>query len=111
LPVESLMSEMTRCKTVEDCFEVATLDAYGEEEQAVGWLTCIQEMSDRFERVNVLGQEVDLEGFDLANDRAVVAICRKGKSKTRIALESVDFSKLSKGESLWLKAWKKWSHA
>jgi len=109
--MESLLSEMKRCKTVENCFEVATVDARDEDEQAGGWLTCIQEMFDHFEHVSVLGQEVDLEGFDLANERAVVAICRKGKKKTRIALESVEFSKLSAPESLWLKAWKKWSHA
>ena len=109
--MESLLSEMKRCKTVKDCFEVATVDAYGEEEQATGWLTCIQEMFDKVEHISVLGQEVDLEGFDLANERTVVAICRKGKKKTRIALESVDFQKLSAKESLWLKAWKKWSHA
>jgi len=109
--MERLLSQMKRCKLIEDCFEVATVDAYGEEEQAVGWLTCIEAMFDKFEYGRVLGQEVELEGFDLANARAVVAICGKGKKKTKIALESVDFLKLSEKESLWLKAWKKWSHA
>lgn len=85
--MKSLLSEMKQCKTVEDCFEVATVDAYGEEEQAVGWLTCIQVMFDKFEHVSVLGQEMDLEGFDLANERAVVATCRQGKKKTKIALD------------------------
>lgn len=98
--MESLLSEMKKCKTVEECIEVATVDAYDEEEQAVGWLTCIQEMFDKFENVNVLGQKVDLEGFDLANERAVVVICGEGKNKTRIALESVTFPKISAKESL-----------
>jgi len=109
--MEGLLFQMKLCKSIEDCFEVATVDAYGKEEQAVGWLTCIEAMFDKFEYVRVLGLEVKLEGFDLANARAIVAICHKGKKKTKIALESVDFSKLSERELLWLKAWKKWSHA
>ena len=102
---------MKRCKTVNDCIELATTDAYGEEEQAVGWLTCIEEMFSKFKRATILGYEVDLDGFDLANERAVVVICRRGKKKTRIALESVVFPTLSTKEALWFKAWKKWSHA
>lgn len=109
--MKSFLSEMEECESIEDCFEMATVDAHGEEEQATGWLTCIQEMFDKFEKVKVLGQEVDLEGFDLANERAVVVVCRQGKKITKIALEAIDFPKLSPKESLWLKAWKKWSHA
>ena len=109
--MKSLLSEMKRCKTVEDCFEVATVDAYGEEEQAVGWLTCIQEMFDKFKHLSILGQEVTLKGFDLAQERTVVVICSKGKKKIEMALDSVDFSKLSAKESLWLKAYKKWGRA
>ena len=108
--MKSLLSEMKLCRSIKDCFEAATVDAYGEEEQAVGWLTCIQEMFDKFEHVTVLDQEVDLEGFDLANERAVVAICRKGRKKTKIALESVEFPKLSPKEKLWLEAYREWSH-
>jgi hypothetical protein len=108
--MQSLLTEMKSCKSTQDCFEVATTDAYGEEEQAVGWLTCIETMFDKFDHVTVLDQQVELDGFDLANERAVVAICRKGRKKTKIALESVEFPKLSLKEELWLKAYAEWSH-
>ncbi|MBF0493201.1 MAG: hypothetical protein HQM15_10530 [Deltaproteobacteria bacterium] len=97
---------MEQCESIEDCFEVATVDAYGEYEQASSWLTCIEEMFGKFDRVQVLEQEVGLEGFDLANETIVVALCRQGNKKTKIPLESVHFQKLSPKESLWMDAWK-----
>ncbi len=45
------------------------MDANGEDEAAAGWLTCIEEMFDKFEHVKVLGNEVMLEGFDLKGKR------------------------------------------
>jgi len=101
---------MQQCKSVKACIESALTDAYGEYEQASAWLTCIEEMFGRFDRVNLTGEEVALEGFDLANDFAVVAVCRKGKRKTRVSLESVEFPDLTPIEAPWLKAWKQFSH-
>lgn len=100
---------MQRCKSIDACIELALVDAYGEYEQAGAWLTCIEEMFGRFERVKVLGEEVALEGFDLANDIAVVALCRVGKRKARVALESVEFPALTSIEKRWLKAWQQFS--
>ena len=107
--MQSLLDEMQQCKSVKACIEVALTDAYGEYEQASAWLTCIEEMFGRFDRVYLMGEEVALEGFDLANDIAVVAICRKGKRKARVALESVAFPDLTPIEARWLKAWKQFS--
>lgn len=101
---------MRRCKSIKACIELALTDAYGEHEQASAWLACIEEMFARFDRVNILGQEVALEGFDLSNEAAVVAICRVGMRKARIALESVEFPRLTAIEKRWLKAWQQFSH-
>jgi hypothetical protein len=109
--MDDLLSEMKRCKTTEECIEVATIDAYGVEEQATSWLTCFETLFEKIGQVKALDQEVELERFDLANERAVVAVCRKGYQIAWIALESVEFKKLSAKEKLWLKAYKKWSHA
>jgi hypothetical protein len=105
----SLLAEMQQCKTVKACIESALTDAYGEYEQASAWLTCIEEMFGRFDRVKLMGEEVALQGFDLANELAVVAICRKGKRRARVALESIEFADLSPIEARWLKAWMQFS--
>ena len=100
---------MRQCKSIKDCIELALVDAYGDDEQATAWLTCIEEMFGRFDRVKVLGQEVALEGFDLGDGVEVIAVCRQGKRKARVALESVEFPDLTPIEARWLKAWKQFS--
>jgi hypothetical protein len=103
-----LISEMKRCKTVTDCHEVATMDAYDEDEAAAGWLTCIEEMFGKFKHVKVLGSEVMLEGFDLKGLQ-VMAKCRNGRNLAFVSLESVEFPKLSTSEKLWLDSLKTWN--
>jgi hypothetical protein len=107
--MDSLLDEMRRCKSVNACIDLALTDAYGEYEQACAWLTCIEEIFRRFDRVIVMGQVVALEGFDLVNDVAVVAVCRKGRHKVRVALESVEFPDLMPIEVRWLEAWKQFA--
>jgi hypothetical protein len=102
-----LISEMKKCKTVPECHECATVDTYGEEEVAAGWLTCIEEMFGKFEQVKILGNEVMLEGFELKGLQ-VMAKCRKGSQLAFVSLESVEFPKLNKTEKLWLNALKEW---
>jgi hypothetical protein len=107
--VDSLLDGMQQCQSIAACIELAITDAYNEYEQAGAWLTCIEAMFGRFDRVKVMGQDVALEGFDLSNDVAVVAICRGGKRPARIALESVQFPDLTPIEKRWLKAWQQFS--
>ncbi len=102
-----LLEEMRQCKSVQACIDVALIDAYGEEEEAVAWLSCIEEMFGRFAQVSVMGRDVVLIGFDLRHGD-VVAVCRDGKHKARLTLDSVDFPGLTPIEKRWLQAWKQY---
>jgi len=104
--MDDLLDEMRQCKTVQACIELALTDAYGADEQAVAWLTCIEAMFSRFKQVNVMGENVELVGFDLTN-QTLVAVCRQGKRKARVGLESVQFPELTPVEARWLQAWKR----
>lgn len=106
--MDDLLDEMRRCKSVQACIDLALTDAYGEDEQAVAWLTCIEELFRRFKQVRLLGEDVALAGFDRNHD-AIIAVCRKGKQKVRVTLDSIEFPDLTPVEQLWLKAWKKYS--
>ena len=106
--MDDLLEEMRQCKSVQACIDLALTDAYGEDEQAVAWLTCIEEMFGRFKQVKVMGRDVALVGFALS-DHAVVAACRQGKSKARVTLDSVEFPALTPVEQCWLKAWMRFS--
>lgn len=103
-----LISEMKKCKTVADCRNTATVDANGEEEAAMGWMVCIEEMFGKFKHVKILGNEVILEGFDLKGNQ-VMAKCRNGRKLAFVSLESVEFPKLSTNEKLWLDSLKLWN--
>jgi len=107
--MEDLLEEMQQCKSVKACIELALTDAYGEYEQASAWLACIETIFERFDRVNLMGEQVALEGFDLENELAVVAVCTKGKRRARVALDSVEFPGITPIEARWLKAWKQFS--
>ena len=100
---------MRKCKSVKACIEFALVDAYGEYEEASAWLACIETLFERFERVEVLGEDVALEGFDLDHGLSVVAVCKKGKQRAGAALDSVEFPGITPIEARWLKAWQQFS--
>jgi hypothetical protein len=106
--MDDLLEEMRQCKSVQACIELALTDAYGPAEEAIAWLTCIETMFSRFKQVNLMGNDVQLVGFDLDNDM-VVAVCRQGKRKARVSLESIEFPAVTPVEARWLKAWKRFS--
>jgi hypothetical protein len=108
--MDDLLDEMRQCKSVQACIELALTDAYGPDEQAVAWLTCVEVMFSRFKHVKVRGDDVQLVGFDLSNEE-LVAVCRQGKRKARVALQSVEFPELTPVEARWLQAWKRFSAA
>jgi hypothetical protein len=106
--MEDLLDEMRRCKSVQACIDLVLTDAYGEDEQAVAWLTCIETMFGRFKRVWLMGEDVALVGFDLQN-HSVVAVCRQRGRKARVTLDSIEFPDLAPIEVRWLQAWKRYS--
>lgn len=109
--MQTLLEEMQQCKSIEACIESALTDAYGEYEQASAWLTCIEEMFERFDRVKLMGEEVVLHGLRPRKHVAVVAICSKGKRRARVALDPIEFPNLTPIETRWIKAWKQFSRS
>jgi len=103
-----LLDEMRQCRSVRACIDLALTDAYGEEEEAVAWLTCIEAMFDRHKQVRLLGNDVALIGFDLRHPDMVV-VCQQGKCIARVTLDSIEFPELTPVEQLWLKAWQRFS--
>lgn len=88
--------------------EEATVDAYGEEEQATWWLTVLADnLEIRFE-TTVLGVDVTVKRLELRDDNSIVAIC--GHGKTRQAIGIIDLplpSPLPRGAE-WVEAYRRW---
>lgn len=108
--MKDLFQEMKSCKTINDCINVATLDAYDEYEEATGWQVCMQTLFEEVKQVKVLGEDVQLEGFDLVNELYVVAICRRKNKEARVTPESIEFPRMTKKQTLWMKAWIEYSN-
>jgi hypothetical protein len=103
--MDDLFDEMRQCKSVKACTDLALTDAYGEDERAVAWLTCLEAMFSPFKQVKLLG-DVTLVGFDMSN-QAMVAVCKQLKRKVRVTRDSVEFPEPTPVEALWLRAWKR----
>lgn len=60
---------------IEEMIEEATVDAYGESEQTVGFYTMLEgNLRVPFE-TEMLGVKVTVEGIEMTGDEQVVAVC------------------------------------
>jgi Calcium binding len=66
--------------------EEATVDAYDESEQIVGFQTMLEEHLAMPFETEVLGVKVTVEAVDLSDDDQIVAVCTRGKSRQRIPI-------------------------
>ncbi len=106
--MEDLLQQMRRRKSVQACIDLALTDVYGEDEEAVGWSTCIETTFGRFKRVRLMGEDVVLAGFDGRN-HDVVAACRQGTRQARASLDSLEFPDRTPIEACWLQATERYS--
>lgn len=66
--------------------EEAVVDAYTEEEQAVGFFTMIEEHLALLFRGKILGVDANVEKIDMTPDSQIVAICRRGKTRQKVLI-------------------------
>ncbi len=100
--------ELEEVKTVNDCMEAATIDAHDLEEQVSGWLACFEDVFSDVSDVEVLGEIVKLEKFDIEKNTVLVALCRRNKKQAKVTIGSIKLLEGTKVQKLWLKAWDKW---
>jgi len=87
--------------------EEATVDAYGDSEQASGFLACFEQIAVPF-TTEVLGVEVSVTGFDATDDHALVAVCRRGKARQRIPVLDLRLPTPPPGGHEWIAAYRRW---
>lgn len=87
--------------------EEATVDAYGDSEQASGFLACFEQIAVPF-TTEVLGVEISVTGFDLTDDETLVAICRRGKATQRIPVLDLRLPTPLPDGHAWIAAYRRW---
>jgi hypothetical protein len=89
--------------------EKATVDAYGESEQMLGFHTMLEDNLALPFKTKVLGVEVTVEQLDLTNDDQIVAVCSRDKDKQRVPLLDLPLPSPSPAGADWIAAFRKWA--
>lgn len=103
-PARYRLSELTLRQMIED----ATVDAHDEEEQAVGFLTMLEENLRLPFKTIVLGVPVTVERMDLETDE-IVAVCHRGKNRQAIPLASLALPLPPPVGWEWIEAYRRWA--
>ena len=87
----------------------AVVDAYTEQEQAVGFLTMIQEHLVLPFSVNILGVGAVVEKVDMTRDGRIVAVCRRENVRQRIGILDLALPTPTPAGAEWIAAYLHWS--
>lgn len=87
----------------------ATVDAYNESEQRMGFYATLEEHLDLPFEATVLGVDVVVERVDLTDDDQIVAICRRDRSKQAIPILELPLPMPRPAGAEWIDAYRRWS--
>jgi hypothetical protein len=100
-------SALSRSKLAE-MIEEATVDAYGESEQATGWFTMFENYLELPFETEVLGVRVTVEKIDLRDDNRIVAVCKRGKEKLTVGVVDLPLPCPRPDGADWIDAYRTW---
>jgi hypothetical protein len=94
---------------LEALIDAAIVDAYGESEQAVGFLTMLEEHLALPFNTEVLGVEVTVEKLDLTDRDDIVALCKRGRHRQALPLQELPLSRPPPAGWEWIEAYRRWA--
>ena len=93
---------------LDELVEEAVVDAYGEDEQLVGFYTMIEENLALPFTTRVLGVEVTVAGID-HTDCGIAAICVRGTHRQPVAILELPLPAPPPPGSEWITAYRHWA--
>jgi len=108
-----IAKKTNRARTLSDerlreLVEEATVDAYGESEEAVGWLTMIDDHVGFPFDVELLGVNITVVGVDVTDACELVAVCRRGASRLKVSLLELPQPSPPPEGWEWIEAFQRW---
>ena len=88
--------------------EQATVDAYGESEQATGLYTMLEEHLELPFETKVFGVAVSVTRLELEGDNRIVAICSRGRARQAIQLHDLPLPSPRPAGAEWIEAYRCW---
>ena len=94
---------------VAEMIEEATVDAYGECEQATGWFTVLGNNLDVPFDTKVLGVRVTVKRLELRDDNSIVAVCARGAARQRVGIVDLPLPSPKPEGAKWIEAYRRWA--
>jgi Calcium binding len=94
---------------LDEMIEEATVDAYGESEQIVGFFTLLEDRLKLPFQTEVLGVEVTVERIDMTDDEQIVAVCSRGKSRQSLPILDLTLPDPPPEGAEWIEAFRRWA--
>jgi hypothetical protein len=93
---------------LEELIDEAITDAYGVEEQRIGFFTLLQDNLALPFETEVLGVRVTVERIDLTAAEEIVAFCRRGKHRQAIPVLYLPLPSPPPAGAEWIAAYRHW---
>jgi hypothetical protein len=94
---------------LDEMIEEATVDAYGDSEQTVGFFTLLDERLKLPFKTEVLGMEVAVERLAMTDDEQIVAVCSRGKSQQSVPILDLTLPDPPPEGAEWIEAFRRWA--
>ena len=94
---------------LDQMIEEATVDAYGESEQTVGFFTLLEDQLKLPFKTEVLGMEVTVERLDMTDDEQIVVVCSRGKSQQPVPILDLHLPEPPPEGAEWIEAFRRWA--
>lgn len=94
---------------LEALVEEATVDAYGESEQATGLYTLLDEHLELPFRTVILEVEVVVQKIELTEGDDIAAVCRKGRARQRVRMLDLPLPDPPPVGWQWIEAYRYWA--
>ncbi len=88
--------------------EEATVDAYGDAEQATAFLTMLEEHLALPCEASVLGEVVVVEKIDIGHAGELIAICRRRGTHHKVGLSELELTAPRPLGAEWVAAYRRW---
>jgi hypothetical protein len=96
-------------RRLDELVEEAIIDAYGDSEQCVRFLTMLEEHLAVPFTADILGTSVRVERVDLNDADEIVAICRRGKQRQKMPILDLPFPSPPPPGWEWIAAYRHWA--
>jgi hypothetical protein len=107
-PAVTRRARSSSATRLERLIEDAIVEAYGEDEQRIGFLTMLEDnLALPFETV-VLGVPVVVEKIDLSEAEEIVAVCRRGKTRQAVPILALPLPRAAPAGTEWIEAYRRW---